>query len=371
MKRKIYIIFSILTLAIITTYFGFQHFNQPKQEPEMVLDFGEEGTEMRRMETKNLSPYAIFGDSSVVLMTEAEEKGINYLRIPNIDKNSEMSELIFELHTGKVICLDKKGNTLFTSFLSPTDMARFLSVDPIAHKREWLNPYNFVQNNPILRIDPLGLTDFKFNEKTGQLSQVGDKNDKPDRILQADKNGNVKKKGEGFLGFLVRESKRGEAKVAIGNIEQGILKDGMNLKNNSNVIQVGGEGQATEKGFQDFALKFSNYIGKEIGGYYLANKSDGKINNIFLGGYKNNDAQNDNSTFDLAKTNPALFGSTFAHTSFHTHLSRFGDSDRLEPSGRHNNRQTGDLRHKDQQIKNGVQRFIIITNPNIVDYTDY
>ncbi len=260
MKRKIHLIFSILTVAMIATYFSFQYFSQPKQEPEMVLDFGKEGTEMRRMETKNLSPYAIFGDSSVVLMTEAEEKGIQYLSIPNIDKNSEMSELVFEMHTGKVICLDKKGNTLFTSFLSPTDMARFLSVDQMAHKREWLNPYNFVQNNPILRIDPLGLTDFKFNEKTGAFTQVGEKNDNPDRILQTDKNGNVKKKGEGFLGFLVRESKRGEAKVAIGNIEQGILKDGMNLKENSNVIQVGGEGQATIKGFEIFALKFSNYI---------------------------------------------------------------------------------------------------------------
>lgn len=361
MKHKIYIIFSILIVASIATYFGFQYLNQPKQEPEMVLDFGKEGTEMRRMETQNLSPYAIFGDSSVVLMTEAEEKGIQYLSIPNIDKNSEMSELVFEMHTGKVICLDKKGNILFTSILSPTDMARFISVDPMAHKREWLNPYNFVQNNPILRVDPLGLTDFKFNEKTGEVTQVGEKSDKSDRILQTDKNGNIKRKGDGFLGFLVRESKRGEAKVAIGSIEQGILKDGMNLKENSNVIQVGGEGQTTIKGFEDFALKISNYIDKEVGGYYLANKSNGAINNIYLGGYKNSTDQKASSGFNLSSTNPQLYNSTTAHTSFHTHLSRFNDLDRQRPSN-------ADNTHKVTQTQNGVQKFIIITNPETIEY---
>jgi len=60
------------------------------------------------------------------------------------------------------------------------------------------------------------------------------------------------------------------------------LKDGLNLMKNDNIIAVGGNGQATIKGFEDFALKLSNHIGKELGGNYLENKSDGAISNVIL-----------------------------------------------------------------------------------------
>ncbi len=109
-------------------------------------------------------------------------------------------------------------------------------------------------------------------------------------------------------------------------------------------------------------------LDKEVGGFYLANKSDGQINNIYLNGYKNNTAQLARGGFDLIKTNPQLYNSTTVHTDFHTHLSRFGDSDRLRPSGSHDNGQTGDLRSKKSQSQNGIQRFIIITNPETFEY---
>jgi RHS repeat-associated protein len=35
----------------------------------------------------------------------------------------------------------------------------WMSVDPLAHERSWLTPYNFVSNNPVLRIDPTGMLD--------------------------------------------------------------------------------------------------------------------------------------------------------------------------------------------------------------------
>ncbi len=38
-------------------------------------------------------------------------------------------------------------------------IARFVSVDPLATERQWLNPYNYVQNNPLNRIDPNGALD--------------------------------------------------------------------------------------------------------------------------------------------------------------------------------------------------------------------
>ncbi|MDD2565076.1 MAG: RHS repeat-associated core domain-containing protein [Salinivirgaceae bacterium] len=38
-------------------------------------------------------------------------------------------------------------------------IARFVSVDPLAHERSWVTPYNYCQNNPINRIDPTGALD--------------------------------------------------------------------------------------------------------------------------------------------------------------------------------------------------------------------
>ena len=38
-------------------------------------------------------------------------------------------------------------------------ISRFLQIDPMAEERDWLTPYNYVQNNPIIRIDKDGMLD--------------------------------------------------------------------------------------------------------------------------------------------------------------------------------------------------------------------
>ena len=169
-------------------------------------------------------------------------------------------------------------------------IGRWHMIDPLAEKRNYLSPYNFCSNNPVSRIDPMGLTDYAFNVKTGEVTQVGETDDSPDRVLKTDRNGNVKKKGEGFLGFLVRKSERGKPKVAIDNVEKGILKDGMNLRNNDNIIDVGGEGQASLQGVEDFVLQLADYINKEIGGAYYSDSEESadKTTRFLIGKYKYN-----------------------------------------------------------------------------------
>jgi RHS repeat-associated protein len=52
-------------------------------------------------------------------------------------------------------------------------LGRFFAVDPMAHKREWLSPYNFVQNNPISRVDPNGALDDEFDKNGKKISDLG------------------------------------------------------------------------------------------------------------------------------------------------------------------------------------------------------
>ena len=55
-------------------------------------------------------------------------------------------------------------------------IARWHSVDPLAEKRNWLSPYQYVQNNPVLRIAPNGILD--------ELYINGDTADKATKELQ-------------------------------------------------------------------------------------------------------------------------------------------------------------------------------------------
>ena len=48
-------------------------------------------------------------------------------------------------------------------------LGRFSTQDPLADERYWVSPYNYVQNNPINRIDPTGaIDDWVKNKETDQ-----------------------------------------------------------------------------------------------------------------------------------------------------------------------------------------------------------
>jgi RHS repeat-associated protein len=57
--------------------------------------------------------------------------------------------------------------TMFRTY--DMQLGRFNHVDPMAEMRDWLSPYNFVQNNPILRVDPAGDVDTKYVDEDGEV----------------------------------------------------------------------------------------------------------------------------------------------------------------------------------------------------------
>ncbi len=56
-------------------------------------------------------------------------------------------------------------------------------VDPMAHEREWVSPYNFVQNNPINRDDPNGALDNPIFDREGEFLGTDDKGLQGDAIV--------------------------------------------------------------------------------------------------------------------------------------------------------------------------------------------
>ena len=109
----------------------------------------------------------MFGDSSFVLMTDAERDGKHSLDI----ENENIAKIELDLYLGRVRTFDEKGNLMKEIFLDIDNFARFLSTDRLAHKYPDLNPYNFVGNNPIRNIDPNGDSIVVVNAKQGMSAK--------------------------------------------------------------------------------------------------------------------------------------------------------------------------------------------------------
>ncbi len=187
-------------------------------------------------------------------------------------------------------------------------LGRWHGVDKMAEKRTWMNPYNFVQNNPLNRLDPNGLTDFTLNKKTGVVTQVGDRNNEPDRIILTNGKGDIKYK------------KNGEPRIAVNGIEQGILKDGQNFKDKDQIISVGGKGQPSTEGVKSFAMKLQGYLGKEVAGYTYSSNGSGSPTDVVIGKYKNNTTT---QSFVSLQALNQKYGNSFSYENvlqhFHTH----------------------------------------------------
>jgi RHS repeat-associated protein len=213
---------------------------------------------------------------------------------------------------------------------------RTFQTDPMSEMFYDHSPYSWLKNNLTGRIDHTGMTDFTFNKKSGEVTQVGKANDEPDRILKTNNKGEVKYK------------KNGDARVAMGGIEQGILKDGQNWKTDDQAIDVGGEGQASLDGVEDFVTRFSEHVGVEIAGAYLSqeDKADASISKVIIDEYQGNESKKSTMTINRILASPELKGYNTI-TAFHTHPSNLNISrlDVERPSGTTDGR--GDLGFRD------------------------
>ncbi|RFS18648.1 hypothetical protein DVR12_27435 [Chitinophaga silvatica] len=129
-------------------------------------------------------------------------------------------------------------------------IGRFLSGDPLQAQRTWMSPYNFVQNSPIIKIDPSGgLDDDYMIRKNGDII-VNKTDDKFDRFYvetsqkQVDYMlvrsyklaGQLEKNGNGLVAF----PEKGENWDSYGVVESGGQSKG--VKNGKSFDEFVGAG---------------------------------------------------------------------------------------------------------------------------------
>ena len=192
-------------------------------------------------------------------------------------------------------------------------ISRWHSMDPLAEKYYSISPYAYCANNPVKYVDPDGMDLYRYDDETGTMILVEKTDDDFDQI------GKFKydKKTDSYT---LRTNRKGEAKTRMDKIEKGILKDKLDLKNKDNSWDIGGEGNPTVKGFENFAIGFSEMIGKEVGGYYLS-KSDNPnvVTEIFMGQHINNTRTEAKMPKSLQLQLKTTSGEYQTHTDWHTH----------------------------------------------------
>uniref|UniRef100_UPI003D655F49 RHS repeat domain-containing protein n=1 Tax=Tenacibaculum halocynthiae TaxID=1254437 RepID=UPI003D655F49 len=111
-------------------------------------------------------------------------------------------------------------------------LGKFIVIDPMAEERNWLTPYNFVQNNPILRVDPSGLLDDYHTFSDGRILRLKT-NDTTDSFTYHDSNG-----GTHNIGTFEKNSK---GLINLSNINY-------NSSDGNTSVKVTGKAASKKKG---------------------------------------------------------------------------------------------------------------------------
>ena len=122
----------------------------------LIIVFGMYCLTTKAQPELNESPYAMFGDGSIML--DAVKPNVEDVCIVSILSDEgeplyakfDFSNGCAELHNGKDSVLD-------IIHLVPTARCSFLSIDPCAEKFYHVSPYAFCMGNPVNYVDPTGM----------------------------------------------------------------------------------------------------------------------------------------------------------------------------------------------------------------------
>ena len=142
-------------------------------------------------------------------------------------------------------------------------LGRFTTIDPLTEERNWLTPYNFVQNNPILRVDPSGLLDdYTFDKGSGKFTLVAvDTESETDRVVTVNDDGTTDK-------------------VLEDGITKGFIHPKRNYKTRINPFNVNGPSEPSLKEFEHFQEVMSRLTKVEITSLGVGNEIVNEDNEV-------------------------------------------------------------------------------------------
>src|SRR5690606_41057454 len=147
-------------------------------------------------------------------------------------------------------------------------VGRFTSVDPMAEERNWLTPYNFVQNNPVVRVDPSGLLDTYGVNDDGDVVWLDERTyydengNEVDRLYAIDdKNNIVESESEQEYATATVDESSGKSLLYDLSTDNYGADFGVtnNLEDALDVFKFASDNSKVEFGLQGFQLDNGNY----------------------------------------------------------------------------------------------------------------
>lgn len=191
-----------------------------------------------------------------------------YIEYFDTDSIVQIGSVLFNPFTKKITGFVTQETVYSEATLKPEIVSRWLNPDPLAEEREWINPYNFVQNNPIIRTDPTGLLDTYGVGQDGDVVWLDDttyydeNGNEVDRLYAVDENNNIvdsnseqdfatakvdKDSGTSFLNELASDNAGADFGVT------------SNLRDALDVFKFASDNSKVEFGVQGFQLDSGDY----------------------------------------------------------------------------------------------------------------
>ncbi|MBS9462079.1 hypothetical protein KIM67_06625 [Flagellimonas sp. 389] len=235
--------------------------------------------------------------------------------IEHFDNDSivRIGSVLFNPFTKSIVGFVETDKVYSEATLEPEIVSRWMTPDPLTEEREWVNPYNFVQNNPIIRTDPTGLLDTYGVNNDGDVVWLDDKTyldengNEVDRLYAIDDQNNIvdSNSGQEFATAMVDDNSGSSFLSELASDNNGAdFGVTSNLGDALDVFKFASDNSNVEFGVQGFQLDNGDY--SYVVGTYRSDRYAFNAYHLGLsGGYTIENLQ-----FDLHShtTNPSASG---------------------------------------------------------------